>query len=251
MASRLPSGSVNAETYLHHLRLDTARIGEILSTTALDTPVPSCPGWDLARLAGHLGGVERWAAEAVSTGAAPSSRPHRPERDDELIEWVGDSAGLLLAALEAADPDAPAWHPFPGEQVNRVWFRRQAHEHAVHRWDAEQAAGSTSPLDPELSSDGIDEYLEVGLERLRFRDGIVFPSGSLHLHCTDVAGEWLVRVDADGGLQLRRAHEKGDAAIRGPAEAILLALWGRDSSAGIDVIGDASVAEAWLGLPGI
>jgi uncharacterized protein (TIGR03083 family) len=251
MTSRLPSGSVNAETYLHHLRLDTARIGRILSSAPLDAPVPSCPGWDLATLAGHLGSVERWAAEAVSTGAAPASRPARPDTHAELVDWVAESAVMLLDALGAADPAAPTWHPFPGEQVNRIWFRRQAHEHAVHRWDVEQAAGHPSPLDPVLSSDGIDEYLDLGLGRLRRRDDIGFPAGSLHLHCTDVDGEWLVWADADGELQLRREHAKGDAAVRGPAEAILLALWGRSGADGVEVIGDASVADAWLALPGL
>ena len=79
------------------------------------------------------------------------------------------------------------------------------------------------------------------------------PSGSFHVHCTDVPGEWLVTTDDDGALVVRREHAKGDAALRGPAEAILLRLWDRPGArAGeLDVVGDAAVADAWLALPGM
>jgi hypothetical protein len=46
-------------------------------------------------------------------------------------------------------------------------------------------------------------------------------------------------------------HRKGDAAIRGPAEAILLAVMGRTDGADLDVIGDHSAVTAWLELPGL
>ena len=43
-----------------------------------------------------------------------------------------------------------------------MWPRRQAHEINVHRRDAELAAGlEPAAMDPELASDGIDEYFEL------------------------------------------------------------------------------------------
>jgi predicted lipid carrier protein YhbT len=78
----------------------------------------------------------------------------------------------------------------------------------------------------------------------------------LHIHCTDVAGEWLVVPDGEG-FALTREHAKGDAAIRGAAADVLLALWGRRGVAAalggaeLDVVGDASVAEAWLSIGGV
>jgi hypothetical protein len=50
-----------------------------------------------------------------------------------------------------------------------------------------------------------------------------------------------------------REHAKGDAALRGPAEAILLRLWNRDSlrAAELDEVGDPAVAAAWLAVPGM
>jgi len=70
---------------------------------------------------------------------------------------------------------------------------------------------------------------------------------SIHLHCTDGDGEWLVRLGADA-VVVTREHAKGDVALRAPASELLLFLWGRrDASAG-EVFGDASVLERWQQL---
>ena len=56
---------------------------------------------------------------------------------------------------------------------------------------------------------------------------------------------------SDGRLDVRREHAKGDAALRGPAAALLLRLWGRDDSGGgIEVVGSEDAAAAWLALGG-
>lgn len=240
---------MNAETHLRHLRAAVGRIDAVLAGHRLDTPVPSCPGWDLADLARHLIAVQRWVTGVLAAGAPPSAPPSSPDDVEDLVAQFRHDAQALVDALAAADPAGPTWHPFGGPMETWVWHRRQAHEHTIHGWDAERAVGETTPLDAELASDGIDEYLSVGLPRVLGRDGVEAPSGSLHLHCTDVDGEWLVWFD--DGLQLRREHAKGDAAVRGPAEAMLLTLWGRSTPrrSELDVVGDASVAEAWLSTP--
>ncbi|MCB0966113.1 MAG: hypothetical protein KDB37_04705, partial [Ilumatobacter sp.] len=78
------------------------------------------------------------------------------------------------------------------------------------------------------------------------------PAGSLHVHCTDVDGEWLVWNEG-GEYRMKRAHEKGDAALRGPAEAILLRLWGRtsDRSDELSPVGDEHVLAEWLAFAGM
>ena len=248
---RLPSLPVIAEAYLDHIRADVDRFAAALDRGPLDAPVAACPGWDLARLAAHLGGVHRWARRAVLDAAPPDATP-RPDPATDWAPWLREGAEALVEALAAADLDAPTWHPFPVAKVARVWPRRQAQETVVHRWDAEAAVGSPSPIDPELASDGIDEYFEIVVPRLGVREDIAAPPGSLHVHCTDVSGEWLVEREGDG-LRVVREHAKGDAALRGPAEAILLRLWNRDSprSAELDQVGDPAVAAAWLALPGM
>ena len=154
------------------------------------------------------------------------------------------TADELADLLTSTDPSTPVWTWAGHNDVGWV-ARRVAHETAVHRHDAEEAAGRRYEIDPELASDGIDEYLHVFLPRRAAEHEL---SGSVHLHCTDVAGEWLVEPAADGGTPtIRREHAKGDAAVRGPAEDLLLVLWGRLPLDAADVIGDAAVAAQLAG----
>jgi uncharacterized protein (TIGR03083 family) len=263
MIGRLPSGLVNAEPrtevtpdwYIEHLLADAERFAAVLETEPLDTPVPACPGWDLSRLAEHIGQIHRWANFCAGQGRRPSDEEARAlESYDAAIaaEWFRVGATTLADTLRLLDPDAPGWHPFPAEQVNRFWPRRMAHETAIHRWDAERAVGSSATIDPALASDGIDEYFEIVAPRLIAGGRADLPAGSLHVHCTDVTGEWLVWTD-DDGYQMVRAHQKGDAALRGPAAAILLKLWGRqaDDAAELNPVGDESVLDAWLAIGGV
>ncbi len=240
--------------YIRHLTEEGARFAAAVERGPLDAGVAACPGWQLTNLVEHLGLIHRWATYVVEHGEPPTADagpPPEPDRDD-LAGWYRESLAGLLAALDRLDPDGPTWHPFPVEQVGRVWPRRQAHETAMHRWDAERAVGEPSPFDPELASDGIDEYFEITIPRLMVREGIELPAGSLHVHCTDVEGEWLVWNDG-GEYRLKRAHEKGDAALRGPAAAILLRLWGRDSplSDELSPVGDEQVLADWLSIAGM
>ena len=63
--------------------------------------------------------------------------------------------------------------------------------------------------------------------------------GTVHLHCTDVDGEWFVHPDG----RVEPIHAKGDVALRGAASDLLLALYSRVALDDIDVIGDRAVAE--------
>ena len=67
-------------------------------------------------------------------------------------------------------------------------------------------------------------------------------AGSVHLHCTDADGEWLITRDATA---LERRHDKGDCAIRGTAEALLGLVRGSGSLAGLEVLGETGVAEGF------
>ena len=237
--------------HIAHLRTDGARFAGAVDTGPLEAPVAACGDWDLRQLTHHVGHIHRWARIAATT----ARRPDRDEIDDppadsELADWIRSGVSDLADALEAIDPDAPTWHPFPVDKVGRVWPRRQCHELSIHRWDAQNAIGSADPIDAELASDGIDEYFEVMLPRLVTRESLELPSDSIHVHCTDVDGEWLVRA-IDGEVSMTREHAKGDAALRGPAQHLLLMLWGRPVPDGaVDAIGDTAAADAWLALGG-
>jgi uncharacterized protein (TIGR03083 family) len=232
------------------LRNDAELIATAYELGPGDAVVEACPGWDVARLLDHVAYIHRWARFAVLNSRPPGTsdiagRPDGTSRGD----WLRIGATALADDLAAADPQADTWHVFPVEQKMWVWCRRQALETAVHRWDAEVATTGRSSLDPQLAGAGIAEYVDLGLPRILQRANVTTPRSSLHVHCTDVAGEWLLWADADG-LHSLDEHRKGDAALRGSAEALLLVLMGRADPSALDIVGDPSVVDAWLGLPG-
>jgi len=246
---------VSATSDTGHIRGDAARIAEIVASNP-DAAVPGCPGWDVRALVAHLGAVHRWVTECVETSAHPARAratdplPTPPPEDPaDLAQWLTDGATAMTDALDGRDPIAPTWTPFRVERPTvSFWTRRQTHETSVHRIDAESAVGSRTSIEPVIAADGVDEYLELILPRR----ALPVPAGRAHLHCTDTAGEWTVESDADGRYVLDREHRKGDAAVRGAAEHLLLLLWGRDVPAeSIEVVGDTAVAAAWTGIGGI
>lgn len=236
--------------YLDAIRADADLMSSIIRTADAEAPVAACPGWDIRVVVTHTGEVHRWATHALAHGARPGSDINfSPSPDDNLAVWIVDGATTLIDTLRAVGPAADTWHPFPLEQKAWVWARRQALETAMHRWDTQTAAGRDAMLDPNLSSEGIHEYLEMGLPRVVAREGVDLPSQSLHVHCTDVDGEWLIWSE-NGTFRMLPVHDKGDAAIRGAAADIWLLLMGRLDRSELDIVGDSAAADAWLDLPG-
>lgn len=241
-----------AAWYADHLVADAERITDLIADGGLDAPVAACPGWDVHRLVVHLGVIHRWARECIERAAPPDGMEQFEPGHGDLGEWFDEGARAIATTVRDIDPDAPTWHPFTVARVAGVWPRRMANETAMHRWDAQAAVGAVDPLDPELASDGIDEYFELAIPRLIKREGLTVPTSSFHVHCTDVDGEWLVWGE-DGTYRVKRAHEKGDAALRGPAEAILLRLWGRASPRADELspVGNETALNDWLAFSGM
>lgn len=247
-----PSETSIGDRYLDHVRAGARQLAAAVADGPIDAPIAACPDWDVGDLARHVGNVHRWAAVAMRERRAPTRDDlagHPPFDRDRAAEWYRACADDMLEALTAIDLAAPTWHPFPTEQVGSFWPRRQAHEIAVHRWDIEHAIGRAPTIDAGLASDGIDEYFEAIVPRL-VANGTSLPDGSFHVHCTDVDGEWLVWTE-DGEYRMIRAHQKGDAALRGPAAQLLLRLWNRPGPDDeLSPVGDEAVADAWTSLGG-
>ena len=62
-------------------------------------------------------------------------------------------------ALRSAPADLECWTFLPADSPLAFWARRQAHETTIHRVDVESISASLTPLDAQLSADGIDELL--------------------------------------------------------------------------------------------
>lgn len=97
-------------------------------------------------------------------------------------------------------------------------------------------------MTPDEASATIDRLLH---EVLPSGDGTV--GGSVHIHCTDVAGEWTIRETSDG-FEVSREHAKGDCAIRGAAVDVLAVLTGQAPLSSVDVVGDADVAARFVAV---
>lgn len=250
--ARVSDDTRTPDWYLGHFRAAAEAFASAVETGPLDATVDACPGWDLAALAQHVGQVHRWAAFCAREGRAPSKEEASglgAFEPDRAAGWYRDSAAIVADALDGIDPTAPTWHPFPVDQVAGFWPRRMAHEVLIHLRDADAAIGRDTAVDPMLASDGIDEYFEAIIPR-KVANGAELPSGSFHVHCTDVDGEWLVWTD-DGEYRMIREHQKGDAALRGPATQILMRLWDREFAADeLSPVGDESVLNAWTTLGG-
>ena len=248
-AGTTPAGNV-AHDYVERLLADADRFADAVLTGPLDSPVSGCTGWDLEQLTRHMAYTHRWAQHCVEHAQRPAdgviAEPEAGVDATLLASWLRQGAGDLGAALRSADPHSPTWHPFPVTKVTGVWARRQAHETSIHRWDAQHAVGTADPIDAAFASDGIDEYFNVALPRTVIRDRLATPAGSVHVHCTDIDGEWLAWFD-DDGYHLVAEHRKGDAALRGPAEQLLLALYQRDGDrSDLSPVGDEAVLNAWF-----
>lgn len=239
--------TIDRTEYLDHLARESTALADAAAAAGPDAAVPSCPGWTVTDLVRHAAGGDTWARLIVETGSregVPTDLPDDAPTGDALVALYRDGADALVHTLTAADPGASVWTFFPGDRTASFWIRRRAHETTVHRVDAQGAAGGDiTPIDPEFASDGIDEYLHVFAPR--FGKGLAELGGSIHLHCTDVEGEWLIVPTAES-IVVTREHAKGDVAARGRAEDLLLHLWGRRAT-GLDIFGAPDLLDRFVG----
>lgn len=219
-------------TYLDHLRRDLDRM---LATPAdrLGDGVAACPGWTVAELLGHHAGVFRFATAQLRAAPGSDFVPFDPpDGGVPPLEMLDIAGRELLAAFADTDPSEhrPNWAGAPNATF---WFRRIAHETAIHRVDAQLVHMTPDPIDTALAVDGIDELGEVFLVHAG-RRGITGNGETVHLHATDAAvasgeiagGEWMFRFHEDG-VEVERSHGKGDMAVRAPADQLVLFGWNR------------------------
>lgn len=210
-------------TSLDRLRLLARQPGDVLAR-----PVAACMGWTLEELFGHLGSIERWAADVVLAGTVVE-QPAPPAED--ATDWFLEGTGTFLEAMAALDPGSPCWNFGPPPRKAGFWLRRQAHEHAIHLVDACLASGLEAPaLAADFMLDGIDEVLTVLAPRQLRLERMPDPEGTVTFHVPG-AGSWTLGQGA------------ATASITAPLQEMYLGLWGRTGLAATAAIeGDAALA---------
>jgi uncharacterized protein (TIGR03083 family) len=211
-----------------------------------DSAVVGCPGWSVSDLVWHVRGVHYfWASivEGLVSNPDTVAEIARPEVEAELLADYRRGVDHLAAVLSSADQTAPVWTWSHQKDVAFI-TRHQVQEAAVHRWDAETAAGRDFKIEPDLAADSVDEFLEHSTV---FRYDAAQPlGGALHLHAIDAPGEWLITEDDDRHLRVERGHQKGDAALRATASDLLLMIYRRVGTGLGEIMGDTGVVERFL-----
>jgi uncharacterized protein (TIGR03083 family) len=238
------------------------RQGELLADAAeragLEAAVPPCPPWQVRDLLRHTGYVHRWAARHI-TERPDSILDGPPEEeilqggapDSELLAWFRDGHASLVKTLATADPAVECATFMAAPSPLAFWARRQAHETAIHRADAENAAGTTPEYPAEFAADGIDELIMGFGRRRKYQPTESGEGGRLRVLAADTGDAWSVEAH-EGRLQPRR--EVGDdvadgaaCTVSGAASGVYLYLWNRTNAAqaGVTVTGDLGLLASW------
>ena len=250
--------------YLDHLARDSARFVEVLRQTPPGKQVPTCPDWDADDLLWHLAEVQWFWGTIVGRGLTAHAQVKavdagdRPGDRDGLLALFDRVSRELHHHLSTTSPDTPAW-TWADEQSVGFIRRRQAHEALIHRLDAELTAGDRTPMDADLSTDGVDEVLRVMYGGApswgRFTPD---PAQTVRIRTTDTNRSWLLTLgqltgtDDDGTAHdepdLRVAESDNGRSDNGRSDTGRSDTGGPGSgaTAAATVIGTAADLDCWL-----
>jgi uncharacterized protein (TIGR03083 family) len=241
--------------YCDAVAAEAARFVEAVRDLDLAARVPTCPDWSVKDLMEHMGTVHRWCAGMVSV-LAPARMPSAemelgmPWDPGELPDWISTGGAYVVETLrDSPDPDAPMWGWGSDKHV-RFWSRRMLHETAVHRADAEFAAGLEPSIEPGVAVDGIDEFLDNLPHARRFAPHVADLHGSgqrLLFRAIDASAAWTVTLE-EGRFAWDHSGDGAEVTVEGAASDLVLFIYGRykpDDSTRFKVSGDRDLLEFW------
>jgi uncharacterized protein (TIGR03083 family) len=253
---------VEIAVHIEALSSQGTALADAAERAGLDAPVPPCQPWLVKDLLRHTGYIHRWAARHITE--RPASVLEGPTEDEilqggapdpELLAWFRAGHAALVETLNSADPalECAAFMAAPSPLA--FWARRQAHETAVHRADAEAALGLLPEYPPEFAADGIDELIMGFGRRAKYRPQTDAQGGRLRVVALDTGDAW--SVDAHEG-RLHPQRDNGEdqpsndtaaavCTVSGPASGVYLYLWHRADAeqAGVTVAGHRDLLECW------
>ncbi len=242
--------------HIDALRDQGDMLADAAGRSGLDAPVPPCPSWRVKDLLRHTGYIHRWAARHVTE--CPDTVLDGPPEDEilrggasdaDLLAWFRQGHAALVEILSTADPGLRCATFMDAPSPLAFWARRQAHETAIHRADADSAAGALPAYDAEFAADGIDELIMGFAQRRKYRPSADH-CGSMRVRTTDTADAWHLGAE-DGRIQARRetapVPDDAGCVVSGPASGLYLFLWNRSNAAQADVTisGDPGFLSSW------
>ena len=237
--------------HIDSLQREGRLIAAAATRTELDAPIPTCPDWRMKDLVRHVGGVHRWA-----TGYVGDRRTEvwDVDLDDivgtwpvdlDLIDWFLEGHTRLVHTLASAPPDLDCFTFLAAPSPLSMWARRQAHETAMHRVDAESPGSTITKFHPAFAADGVDELLSCFITRPRPRRAPKVSSPrSIHVHTTDTGDDWYIEISPKAVVTSRRSSP-ADCTITAAADDLYLFLWNRLSDASVSVNGDRDLLALW------
>ena len=242
--------------HIDAVRHQGGSLADAAERAGLDAAVPPCAPWLVKDLLRHTGYIHRWAARHITEcpdqildGPAEEEILRGGADDTGLLAWFRDGHAALVQTLTTADPAVECATFIAAPSPLAFWARRQAHETAIHRADAESASGVTPEYEPGFAADGIDELIMGFGRRRKYQPGSTTDGVRLRVVATDTGDAWLIEA-RDGRLQPRRDADgsaEAGCTVSGPASGLYLYLWNRADAArvGVTVTGDPGLLSAW------
>jgi uncharacterized protein (TIGR03083 family) len=246
---------MDVDRHLEWLQREGTALGDAADGVDPDLPVGIVPDWSLREVVRHVGGIHRWATTIVGEGrterwdtslldAVGGTWPD----DEQLVAWYRAGLDALVTTLRGAPPNLECWSFLPAPSPRAFWARRQTHETAIHRADAQSCTGAVTPYDAALAADGVDELLFGFAQR---RNDLPADPPVLRLEATDVDRVWTARLGperVDAATDAAAAVTPvADCTVRAPASDLSLLLWNRRVPGAEQLSGDPAVLDVWRG----
>jgi uncharacterized protein (TIGR03083 family) len=211
--------------HIDALRREGGLLADAAEQAGLDAAVPPCQPWLIKDLLRHTGYIHRWAArhitecpDEVLDGPSEADILRAGAADPELISWFRAGHAALVDALSAADPGLQCAIFMDAPSPLAFWARRQAHETAIHRADADSASGLRPAYSPDFAADGVDELIMGFGQRRKYRPSAEH-NGTMRVQLTDTGHAWHVGAEAGRIRASRDPATTSSQAGRDPASA--------------------------------
>lgn len=229
--------------YLAELQRQGRLLADSARQPGLRAAVPSCPGWTVARLLGHVTKVHHWAVAILRNGQ-PDGFTFAVPDDSELFEVYDAGLQAVADRLRATPDRAAVWTYLPAPSAKLFWARRMAHETAIHRVDAQLAAGfGVTDFAPDFAVDGIDELLTGAASR--FDRSRLPGERTICLTPLDSNAAWTLTVGPQSLSCRPVAVDDADLSVFGLASDLYRWVWNRAGDDDVSLRGDLPLADRW------